>query len=183
MEITKTLYVTDRDEWRAWLGENSETESEIWLIYYKRHTGIPSIPYGDSVEEAVCFGWIDSIIKRIDDEKFVRKFTPRKQGSGWSELNIRRAKKMRAMGKMTEKGMKLFKNATITKRKHLTLPPELEKELKTNKRAWENFTSLAPSYKKRYIGWILDAKKKETRKRRLSEAIERLEKNEKLGMK
>ena len=183
MEISKTLYVTHRDEWRMWLETHHETESEIWLIFYKKHTGTPSIPYDDAVEEALCFGWIDSIIKRIDDEKFVRKFTPRRENSTWSESNIRRAKKMREQGRMTGTGMKRFENARIHKRRSPKLSPELQENLKTNKRAWKNFTALAPSYKRLYVDWIMDAKKKETRKRRLNEAIARLERGEKLGMK
>ena len=78
MKITEKLHVTNRDDWRAWLRKNHSTKKEIWLIYYKRHTGKPRIPYSDAVEEALCFGWIDSLVKKIDDEKFVQKFTPRK---------------------------------------------------------------------------------------------------------
>ena len=93
MEATKTLYVTHWKEWREWLEKNYATKQEAWLIYYKKHTGKPIIPYDDAVEEAICFGWIDSIIKRIDDEKYARKFTPRTEDSRWSELNKKRAKK------------------------------------------------------------------------------------------
>lgn len=104
MEITKQLYVTDRDAWRAWLEKNYDTEKEIWLIYYKKHTGKPRIPYDDAVEEALCFGWIDSTVKRVDDEKFAQKFTPRKNKSNWSDLNKKRAKKMIREGRMTKAG-------------------------------------------------------------------------------
>jgi len=90
MKITKTLYVTTRDEWRSWLEKNHKSEKEIWLIYYKKHTGKPRIPYDDAVEEALCFGWIDSIIKRIDEKKYAQKFSPRKQNSVWSDLNKKR---------------------------------------------------------------------------------------------
>ncbi|UCC32844.1 MAG: hypothetical protein JSW53_03315, partial [Candidatus Bathyarchaeota archaeon] len=92
--MTQKLYVTNRDEWRSWLEKNHEAEKEVWLIFYKKHVGKPSVPYEDAVEEALCFGWIDSIIKKIDEKKFVRKFTPRKSSSRWSELNRKRAQKM-----------------------------------------------------------------------------------------
>lgn len=110
MEITKTLYVTNRDEWRAWLSENHGSEKEIWLVYYKKHTRKPTIPYDDAVEEALCFGWIDGIEKRMDEERYAQRFTPRKAKSNWSESNKRRVKKLLEQGKMTEAGL-----ATINK--------------------------------------------------------------------
>ena len=191
MKRANELYVTNRDEWREWLRKNYETRKEIWLVYYKKHTGKPRIPYDDSVEEALCFGWIDSIIKRIDDEKYARKFTPRKAKSRWSEANKRRARKMIKEGKMTEVGFARIKEAkksgewfkTAPIRKELVIPAYMQKALAKNKRALENFNNLTKSYKRRYVGWISSAKRAETRKRRLAEAIERLEKNEKLGMK
>ena len=87
MRLTKELYVTNREDWRAWLEQNHATEKEVWLLYYKKHTGKPTIPYDDAVEEALCFGWIDSTVKRIDDEKYTQKFTPRNDRSVWSESN------------------------------------------------------------------------------------------------
>ncbi|UCE28860.1 MAG: hypothetical protein JSV85_06245 [Candidatus Bathyarchaeota archaeon] len=101
MELTNSLYAVGRDDWREWLRRNHDVKKEIWLIYYKKHTGKPSIPYDDSVEEALCFGWVDSTIKRIDDQRFARKFTPRKARSRWSEANKRRARKMIEERKVT----------------------------------------------------------------------------------
>jgi uncharacterized protein YdeI (YjbR/CyaY-like superfamily) len=103
--MTEELYVANRDDWRAWLKENHDARKEVWLIYYKKQTGKPSISYDDSVEEALCFGWVDSIIKKIDDEKFARKFTPRTGKSTWSEANKKRVEKMIREGKMTETGL------------------------------------------------------------------------------
>ena len=191
MKLADGLYVTNRDDWRAWLRKNYETKKEIWLIYYKKHTGKPSIPYDDSVEEALCFGWIDNIIKRIDDEKFVRKFTPRKAKSKWSEANKRRVRKMTEVGKMTEAGLAKVKEAKKTGewfkiapvRKELVIPSYVKETLAKNQKALANFNNLAESYKRQYVGWISSAKREETRKRRLMEAIRLLEKNEKLGMK
>jgi uncharacterized protein YdeI (YjbR/CyaY-like superfamily) len=191
MTISKTLHVTNREDWRAWLKENHDKEQEAWLIFYKKHTGKPVIPYDDAVEEALCFGWIDSIIKRMDDEKFSRKFTPRKPGSKWSELNKKRVKKMIQRGRMTEAGLALINAAKksgkweqdISHPKDFPIPPGVIKAISANKKAWENFNKLAPSYKKQYVGWITTAKKEETRQRRLKEALEILAQGKKLGMK
>ena len=166
-------------------------KQEAWLIYYKKHTGKPIIPYDDAVEEAICFGWIDSIIKRIDDEKYARKFTPRTEDSRWSELNKKRAKKMIAAGKMTKAGLQKIEEAkrngiwsqTSTQRKQFELSPEFEKNLKFNKKAWRNFNNLAPSYKKNYIGWVMSAKREETRKHIFNEVLRCLEQNKKPGLK
>ena len=191
MEVTDELYVTNRDEWRAWLRNNHTSQKEIWLIYYKKNTGRPSIPYSDSVEEALCFGWIDSLIKKLDDERYARKFTPRKEESSWSSANKRRAEKMIKTGKMTEAGLLRITGAkrsgewykTTRARTELTVPAYVEAALGKNKKALENFNKLAPSYKRHYVGWIASAKREETRARRLTEALRLLEKNEKLGMK
>lgn len=191
MEATKTIYVTHWKAWREWLEKNYTTEHEAWLIYYKKHTGKPIIPYDEAVEEAICFGWIDSIVKRIDDEKYARKFTPRTENSRWSELNKKRAKKMIAAGKMTEAGLQKIEEAkrngiwsqTSTQRKHFELSPEFENILKSNKKAWYNFNNLAPSYKKNYIGWVTSAKREETIKKRFKEVLRYLEQNKKLGLK
>jgi len=191
MKTSDELYVANRDDWREWLRRNHDIKKEVWLIYYKKQTGKPSIPYDDSVEEALCFGWIDSIIKKIDDEKFARKFTPRKAKSRWSEANKKRARKMIREGKMTEEGLAKIREAeksaewfrTSPVRKELVIPPYMKAALAKNKKALENFNNLAKSYKRQYVGWITSAKREETRKRRLAEAIRLLEKSQKLGMK
>lgn len=103
--MTEELYVSNRNDWRAWLKENHDAKKEVWLIYYKKHTGKPSISYDDSVEEALCFGWVDSMIRKLDAEKFARKFTPRRDKSTWSEANRKRVEKMIREGKMTEVGL------------------------------------------------------------------------------
>lgn len=100
MEITETLYVTNRDDWRKWLQANYKTKREIWLIYYKKASGKPSIPYNDAVEEALCFGWIDGQDKGIDEEKYAGRFTPRNPKTPYAESNKRRLKKLLAEGKV-----------------------------------------------------------------------------------
>ncbi len=180
-----------RDEWRAWLEENHATETEVWLVYYKKHTGKPSVSYIDSVKEALCFGWIDGIKKRVDDERYMHRFTPRRPGSKWSPTNIALAKELIETGAMTQVGLAAFRERKTydeeflqTKQaQQVTLAPEFEQALKANGKAWSNFNKLAPSYRKNYIGWLQSAKKPETREKRLKELINLLEENKKLGMK
>ena len=183
--------MTNRDDWRVWLKKNHETEKEVWLIYYRKRTEKPSIPYDDSVEEALCYGWVDSIIKKIDDQKFARKFTPRKDESKWSESNRRRAEKMIMKGKMTDAGLMRIKAAknrrkwlkTRAVKKEFAVPLYFREALAKNKRALDNFNDLANSYRRNFVRWVGSAKKEETRKRRLVEATGLLEHNQKLGMK
>lgn len=191
MDISETLHITDRKQWRAWLKENHRKKKEIWLIYFKKHTGKPRIPYNDAVEEALCFGWIDSTVKRIDDERYAQKYTPRNKKSIWSESNIKRAKKMTKARKMTKAGRELFKSAMKDGQQssrpkvvpvQLSAPGDLKKALSGNKKAQENFANFSPSCKKRYIFWILDAKKKETREKRIKRVVKLAAENKKSVM-
>jgi uncharacterized protein YdeI (YjbR/CyaY-like superfamily) len=182
MTIRKTLYVTSREAWRAWLTKHYESETEVWLIYYKKHSGQPRISYDHAVEEALCFGWIDSIVKTIDDEKFAQRFTPRRDWTRWSALNKQRLRKLIREGRMTEAGLAKIDRATLGEEPHakrsqgdLDIPHFVKQALMTNAKAWENFRKLAPSHRRGYIQWIMDAKKEETRERRLREAVSRLE--------
>ena len=188
----KTLYVSNRDDWRSWLAVNGERESVIWLIFYKKGSGKRSVPYNDAVEEALCFGWIDSILKRLDDEKYIQKFTPRKEKSSWSVLNVNRVRKMISQGRMTEKGLALFRYAEengllpepgTKPGKDLIIPGFIADALSANNKAAIFFNSLAPSQKRLYILWIMDAKKEETRMKRLKEMIGLLNEGKKLGLK
>jgi uncharacterized protein YdeI (YjbR/CyaY-like superfamily) len=185
------LYISNRKHWRKWLRENQSIVKEVWLIYYKKHTGKPTIPYDDAVEEALCFGWIDSTIKRIDDEKYCQKFTPRNDKSNWSEHNKKRVAKMIKQGKMTKAGMdKIYAakkngewNKKIVTEINFEMPSELSQLLSSNKKAKDFFNELSPSHKKQYIGWIASAKKNATREKRAREAINLLKSKQKLGMK
>ena len=187
----RQLYVADREQWRKWLSENHAKEAGIWLIFYKKETSEPTIEYEVAVEEALCFGWIDSIIKKIDASKYARKFTPRSEKSKWSQLNKKRANKMIKEGRMTEVGLTKIMAAKKTglwnkdprPQISLDIPPEFAKALARNKKAKETFDKLAPSYRKHYIGWIAIAKRQETKKRRIAESIALLEKGQKLGLK
>jgi len=185
------LSVSDRESWRSWLAENHAIEKEVWLAYYKKHTGKVSVSYMDSVKEALCFGWIDGLKRRIDDERYVHRFTPRKANSKWSPQNIRLAKELIGTGEMTEAGLAVFKQRAtyddhLLKALSAKDPPlmaETEKGLKASKKAWKNFNKMTTGYRKQYVAWLQSAKKPETRKKRLEEAIRLLETNQKLGMK
>ncbi len=188
--MSTELHVADRKEWRAWLRKNHRKTDEIWLVYYKKTTGKPCVDYTDSVEEALCFGWIDGLKKSLDNERYTYRFTPRRPNSQWSERNIGLAKQLIADGKMASAGLNAFEHKKpydkrilkALKAKEIPLTPKIAKWLRANKKAWENFNNLAPSYKKHYAGWLRSAKREETLERRLKKAIELLEKNEKLGM-
>jgi uncharacterized protein YdeI (YjbR/CyaY-like superfamily) len=187
----KQIYFKTGIEWHQWLIDNHDTESEVWLIFYKRGTGKPTMPYESSVEEALCFGWIDSIIKKIDDEKYVRKFTPRKDNSVWSELNKKRVNELILSKRMTEFGLVKVEKAkrngqwdkTYRPDISLDIPEEFQKALDQNKKAKSFFYQLAPTYQKHYLGWINYAKRMETREKRIWESIRLLEKGQKLGLK
>jgi len=185
------LIVSSRTEWRNWLLEHHSEAAEVWLVYYKKHVKKPTISYANSVDEALCFGWIDGIKRRIDDEKYSHRFTPRRKSSKWSELNIERARKMIAAGKMSKAGLAAFnqrvnydnQQAQSANTAPPVLTPEIEKALQANPAAWDNYNNLAPGYRKQYCIWLLNAKKPETLSKRLSEALELLQENKKLGMK
>jgi uncharacterized protein YdeI (YjbR/CyaY-like superfamily) len=191
MRLTKTIYAPDRNTWHVWLEKHAASEEEIWLIYYKKCSGKPRISYEDAVEEALCFGWIDSLVQRVDEEKYAQKFTPRKAGSKWSELNKRRVVKLVSEGRMTQAGLDKVDFAVDEvefdkprdRKPEPELSPSIQEILKENEIGWKNFNKLAPSHRRNYIRWIMDAKKEETRKKRAGEALKLLMQNRKLGMK
>jgi uncharacterized protein YdeI (YjbR/CyaY-like superfamily) len=186
----KTLHVTTREDWRAWLAAHHDTEREIWLVYAKQHTGQPRVPYEDAVEEALCYGWIDSIVKRLDEDFYAQKFTPRKATSNWSESNLRRYAKLLKAGRLAPPGLAKGppaegkkKPIALAAEEEGALPEYIQQRLQRNAQAWRNFQNLAPSYRRLYVKWIESAKREETRLKRLEEAATLLEQNRKLGLK
>jgi uncharacterized protein YdeI (YjbR/CyaY-like superfamily) len=182
-----TLDVRTRAAWRAWLKKHHRSATEIWLVFHKQHTGEPSIEYEDAVEEALCFGWIDSLIRRLDDARYARKFTPRKPDSRWSAINRRRYEKVQAKGLLTAAGRALAPTHRVavapSKRPWNKLPAYIEKGFRSDARAWTHFEQLAPSYRRAFIGWIDSAKREETKERRLREAVATLAAGRTLGLK
>lgn len=170
MKITKTLTPKNQKEWRGWLEKNHDREQEIWLVYLKPASGKSNIDYEASVEEALCFGWIDSIIQKIDEEKYARKFNPRRMDSQWSETNKRRVIKVIGEGRMTEAGMAkvTFDVSEVDavqpkpKRATVQMPEKVEQALKSRPEVWVAFQKVSPSLRRTYILWLSDAKKQET---------------------
>jgi len=168
-----TLYVKDRNRWRAWLEKNGRTCEEIWLLYYKKASGKPRIAYEDALDEALCFGWIDSKIRRTDDLRYAQKFTPRKAKSRWSATNVTRARKLIKEGRMTAAGLAAFQShkARAIAPPPEELPRELAGKFKRQSGAWENFNRFPPFYRRMTIRWVAGAKREETRHKRLDQLI------------
>ena len=182
----ETLDVRSRQEWRKWLKEHYDSESEIWLVFHKRHTGITTISYNDAVEEALCFGWIDSLVRRLDDDRYARKFTPRRADSKWSTINRQRNADLESRGLLAAAGLKrapTSRSGDAPRPSVSVLPSYIEETLKGDPLAWQNFEQLAPSYRRAYIGWIESAKGQETKEKRLREAVGLLAAGKKLGLK
>jgi uncharacterized protein YdeI (YjbR/CyaY-like superfamily) len=185
MEITETHYPKNRAEWRKWLKENFKTKKEIWLIYYSKQSGKPRVPYNDAVEEALCFGWIDSTMKKIDEESFVQRFTPRKKGSQLSELNKERIRRLIKKKKMTKAGLSIVNHLLDDPKGNnkLKIAPDILKELMKIKSAWKHFQKFPMSYKRIRIGWIEGARKRpEIYQQRLRYFLKMTEKNKRFGM-
>jgi uncharacterized protein YdeI (YjbR/CyaY-like superfamily) len=184
------LYLTTRRRWRKWLEKNHSTAEEVWLRYYKKPSGKPRIPYVDAVEEALCFGWIDGKIKRINENYYIQRFSPRRRGSRWSKYNIERVKKLTEQGLMKPAGLQAFGESV--KKPHLVydnrkdgdpaVPDDLMDDLRRNKDAFENFIKFTQSTRRIYIEWLNSAKKPETRIRRIDKITGLAEKNIKPGM-
>jgi uncharacterized protein YdeI (YjbR/CyaY-like superfamily) len=173
------------DRWRAWLKENHATSDGIWLLFHKGHTGVACVDYEDAVRQALCFGWIDSLIKRVDDERFLRKFTPRKASSKWSALNRTRWAELEKSGLLEAPGLAASptSNSYDAKPTIPELPSYFAKALKMNAKAWQTFQALAPSHRRHYVVWVHLAKQPETRERRIRESIRLLAAGKKLGLK
>jgi uncharacterized protein YdeI (YjbR/CyaY-like superfamily) len=182
------LHFADRDSWRAWLAEHHDKESVVWLVFYKAHTKRLSVPIETAVEEALCFGWIDSLVKRLDDSRYLVRFMPRSDSGRWSAINLKRFQRMVETGRMTKVGLAKMDagvKPTIApvRRKLTTVPLFFKRALARNANARMNFSKLAPSHRRHFLGWVTMAKKEKTRQRRLLEAIRLLEQNKKLGLK
>lgn len=187
MEIGKTLYVTDRNDWRSWLSKNHDKERQIWLVYYRKSSGKPRIQYNDAVEEALCYGWIDSIVKNIDEERFAQRFTPRRPNSQLSEMNRERIRRLIKEKRMTTSGLNAVSRVfdeSKDKEDKFTIAPDISKMLRSNREAWKNFQKFPDGYKRVRIGYI------ESRRRQGNDAFQKsleyfikmTEKDKKFGM-
>ena len=185
----KTLLVRTLEQWHDWLTEHHSSESEVWLIFHKRHTAVRSIDYKDSRDEALCFGWVDSLVKRLDDRRYALKFTPRRADSRWSAVNRKRYAVLKASGRLQPSGIE----RPPTDRGYGPRPPRLpmpsklpayfQAALRNHPTALRHFQSLPASQRRRYFAWIESAKREETKLRRLKETIRLLASGKVLGLK
>jgi len=196
MNILEQVYFNNRASFRSWLEKNHDKSPGIWMIYYKKHVKIDCIAYNEALEEALCFGWIDSLIKKLDEDRYARKFTPRTDTGKWSEVNKKLVLALIEKGIMIEAGLRkidsYLKTGTVnwnvekTQEKEineLIIPDFIEEAFSKNEPALTNFNSLSQTYQRHYILWITNAKKEETIQARLKESIELLKDNKKLGLK
>jgi uncharacterized protein YdeI (YjbR/CyaY-like superfamily) len=185
----KTLLVRTQGQWRDWLAEHHASEAEVWLIFHKQHTGVASIDYKDALDEALCFGWVDSLVKRLDDRRFARKFTPRRVDSRWSDVNRKRYAELEAEGRLKQPGIDRAptKRGSAPRPKRLELPAKLPAYIQTaladHPKAQRHFEALPPAERRRYFAWIESAKRDETKLRRLDEALRLLASGKALGLK
>ena len=181
----KTQHFRTRKEWHAWLSKHHTSSPGIWFVIYKAHTGKKSIVYEDMVREALCFGWIDSLVKRLDEDRYAIKVTPRKPSSKWSDLNRKRWAELNAAGSLTAAGLAAAptNNSYAAKPTIPELPGYIARALQEDARVWEFFQQLAPGYRRHFVAWIHTAKRMETREKRIQESIRLLAARQKLGLK
>ena len=179
VQITKTLSLEDRMQWRAWLVSHHTTVSEIWLISYGKDSNHRSIPYLHAVEEALCFGWIDGIAKRMDNERSAQRFTPRRPKSHWTELNKERARRLIASGQMTEAGFAKLPDLNL-EAFHIT--PDILAALQDDPQTWAHFQTFPPVYQRIRIGFIEEVRRQpEVFQKRLAHFLKNTHKNKMFG--
>jgi uncharacterized protein YdeI (YjbR/CyaY-like superfamily) len=182
------LDLRTRMAWRRWLERNHAASPGVWLVFHKDHTGVATIPYDDAVREALCYGWIDSLIRRLDDDRYARKFTPRKPGSAWSESNLARWAELEAAGALAPAGRAASPHGAPRAVRPVVpdvpgLPGYIERAFRGNRKAWIFFEKLSPGERRRFVRWIHTAKRADTRERRVRAAVRLLAKGQKLGLK
>jgi uncharacterized protein YdeI (YjbR/CyaY-like superfamily) len=179
MNISKTLYVPDRRSWREWLRKNFRKEKEIWLVYYRKDTGKPRIPYNDAVEEALCFGWIDSTVKKLDKDRFAQKYSPRNPRSDYSQTNKERLQQLLAKGKIRKNI--LARMGDIAPENYV-FPADIMNVLRTNRRAYENFKKFNAPYQRIRIAYIDRVRLRPLEfKKRLDNFLKLTEQNKQFG--
>jgi uncharacterized protein YdeI (YjbR/CyaY-like superfamily) len=182
-------YFTSAVKFHQWLEKNHATATELLVGFYKKSSGRPSITYQEALDEALCFGWIDGIRRSVDENRYTIRFTPRKAGSIWSNVNIRRANELIALGRLRSAGLAVFEARKAEKsgvysyeNRPRQLSAEYEQQFRANQQAWEFFQSQALYYQRTACGWVMTAKKEETRLRRLATLIEDSAQGRRLGI-
>lgn len=177
MEIGATLHAKDRREWRAWLRKHHRKEREIWLVYYTKASGVPFVAYDDAVEEALCFGWIDSLIKKHGPDSRAQRFTPRRPGSRLSELNKERVRRLIELGKMTATGLAAAGDLSTDDE----IPAYIERALRKDPQTWANFQSFPAHYRRIRVGWIHNTGDPGVRKQRLDYLVKMTKAGKRFG--
>jgi uncharacterized protein YdeI (YjbR/CyaY-like superfamily) len=174
----KPVSFTEAAEFRAWLKSHHDTATELLLVFYKKDSGRAGITYAEALDEALCFGWIDGLRKRVDDQRYTIRFTPRKSGSIWSNINVRHVERLTAARRMQPSGLKIFAARDAKKtgvysfeKPPQTFPPEFEQQFRANRKAWAFFTAQAPWYQRTAIHVVLQPKQEATRQRWLDRLI------------
>jgi len=186
MEIKNKLYVTNREEWRKWLSKHHKTEHEIWLRYYRKETGKSRISYDDAVLEALAYGWIDSIVKKIDTESFAQRFSPRRSTSVLSQMNKERIRELIAEGRMTKWGLKAIAHVfdpKTDKPEKFVIPKDILRALKINGDAWKNFQKTSSAYQRIRVTYIEGRKRQNVGeyKKSLDYFIKMMAQNKRVG--
>ncbi len=178
------LDVGTRRAWRRWLEKHHASSPGVWLVFHKAHTGVASVDYDESVREALCFGWVDSLIRRLDEDRYARKFTPRKAGSAWSASNVKRWTELESEGALAPAGLALSpKGAPMAKPPAVPDHSEgVERAVRRNRKAWRTYQGLPAGERRRFVAWVSVAKRADTRERRVREAIALLAAGERLGL-
>jgi uncharacterized protein YdeI (YjbR/CyaY-like superfamily) len=175
----EALYFSSPFEWRQWLEAHHAMRTEVIVGFYKKSTGLASMTWAESVDEALCFGWIDGVRRRVDDERYTIRFTPRRPGSTWSRVNIERVQELMEEGHMTPAGLAAFEARTDAKSGiysheqdgEIAFEPEQEARFRANEGAWAFFEARPASYRRAATGWVVSAKREVTRERRLAQLI------------
>ena len=168
------------EDFRAWLRQHHDSAAELWVGYHKKATGKPSMTWAESVDEALCYGWIDGVRKSLGEDRYMIRFTPRRRGSVWSAVNIARVAELTRQRRMRAPGLRAFEARledrsgiySYEQRYRAVFPPDIEKRFRAKKKAWAGFEAMPPSYRQAVIRWVMTAKKEETRERRLRRLIE-----------
>ena len=188
MKVGKTFYAPDRKTWRSWLARHHKTAPEIWLIYYKKDSGKPRIPYNHAVEEALCYGWIDSILKPIDGRKYAQRFSPRRPTSVLSAMNRERVLRLIKTKRMTRAGLDSIAHAFDRKKdarepRGASIPKDILARLRRHPTAWKHFQRFPASYKRIRIGWIDAARhRRDAFEQRLRYFLKMTAQNKRFGM-
>jgi len=183
----KPRFFATTARFRAWLERNHDTAAELWVGFHRKGSGKPSISWPEAVDQALCFGWIDGIRKRVDDTSYMNRFTPRKPMSTWSDRNVKRARELIEMGLMAPAGLRAFEARRDSRtgiysyeQRPQELPVTYARPFRANARAWKTWRAMPPGYRKAATWWVISAKQEETRERRLATLIETTARGERI---